>query len=129
MGLNSLFLTASLGTRMKEAGLNTLVGMIVVFSVLILIALIISLFKYLPNNLGQEKDKAQPKVIQKSDSRQGKSSAKKQIKETSNQELTNNTELVAVITAAIMSSMEEEGIVVPEDGLIIKSIRRKTAYK
>ena len=37
----------------------------------------------------------------------------------------NNTELVAVITAAIMASMSEEGIEVPEDGLVIRSIRRK----
>ena len=38
---------------------------------------------------------------------------------------TNNTELVAVITAAIMASMDQEGVEVPEDGLVIRSIRRK----
>ncbi len=48
---------------------------------------------------------------------------------TNGQELANDTQLVAVITAAIMASMEEEGMPVPEDGLIIRSIRRKTTYR
>lgn len=36
--------------------------------------------------------------------------------------LTDNAELVAVITAAIMASMGDEA---PEDGLVVRSIRRK----
>ena len=44
------FLSSSLGLRFQEAVLNTIIGMGVVFGVLILIAFIIYLFKYIPDN-------------------------------------------------------------------------------
>ena len=44
------FLTSSLGERMVEAGLNTILGMVIVFVVLIFISFIIYLFKFLPGS-------------------------------------------------------------------------------
>ncbi len=116
-------LTATLGDRMKEAGLNTIIGMAVVTSVLIVIAAIIYLFKFIP----QPKVKRVARDKKTNNARQSKTSksvAKSTDGSTAMQE-TNSTELVAVITAAIMASMSEEGIEVPEDGLVIRSIRRK----
>ena len=116
-------LTATLGDRMKEAGLNTISGMVVVFVVLMIIAAIIYLFKFLPQPKvkGVAKDK---KANNTKQSKTSKSVAKSTDGSTAMQE-TNSTELVAVITAAIMASMSQEGIEVPEDGLVIRSIRRK----
>lgn len=116
-------LTATLGDRMKQAGLNTIIGMVVVFVLLIIMAAIIYLFKFLP----QAKVKGVAKDKKASNSKQSKTS-KSIVKPTdmsTTMQETNNTELVAVITAAIMASMSEEGIEVPEDGLVIRSIRRK----
>ncbi len=116
-------LTATLGDRMKQAGLNTIIGMVVVFVLLIIMAAIIYLFKFLP----QAKVKGVAKDKKASNSKQSKTS-KSVVKPTdmsTTMQETNNTELVAVITAAIMASMSEEGIEVPEDGLVIRSIRRK----
>ena len=42
------------------------------------------------------------------------------------EDVTDDTELVAVITAAIMASMGSEA---PEDGLVISSIKRRTGSK
>lgn len=116
-------LTATLGDRMKEAGFNTIIGMLVVTAVLIVIAVIIYFFRYLP----QPKVKGVARDKKTNNARQSKTSksvAKSTDGSTAMQE-TNSTELVAVITAAIMASMSEEGIEVPEDGLVIRSIRRK----
>ena len=116
-------LTATLGDRMKEAGLNTIIGMAVVTSVLTVIAAIIYLFKFIP----QPKVKRVAKDKKTNNTSQSKTSkpASKPADRSALAQETNNTELVAVITAAIMASMSEEGIEVPEDGLVIRSIRRK----
>lgn len=136
INLNTLiFLTAStesLGVRMQEATFNTLIGMVVVFVVLLIIAFIIYLFKYIPNgsskkNIKVKQDKSVSK-LQVSKSVAEQISPQKTEKDTSIDDLSKNTELVAVITAAIMASMGEAGIEVPEDGLIIRSIRRKNTY-
>lgn len=124
------FLSSSLADRMKEAGLNTIIGMAVVFVVLIIIAFIIFLFKYIPDG-SDKKPKQDVQVTQATKPVKSEPKTKpsqKAIKGTANQDLTNDTELVAVITAAIMASMSEEGIEIPADGLVIRSIRRKTTY-
>ena len=36
-----------------------------------------------------------------------------------------DTQVVAVITAAIMAAMEQEGTPVPADGLVIRSIKKR----
>ena len=130
------FLSTSLADRMREAGLNTIIGMVVVFVVLVIIAFIIYLFKYIPDGsdkkIKQDESKQEVQKTQQAKLVKSKSRAKTSqdvVQDAGDQNLTNDSELVAVITAAIMASMSEEGIEVPEDGLIIRSIRRKTTYR
>ena len=84
----------SLGERMMTALLNTVMGILIVFIVLLLIAWIISLFKYINKFEANQED------------------------------LSDDLELVAVVTAAIHAYEEVEGIEVPADGLVIRSIRK-----
>mgnify|MGYP001272967622 CR=1 FL=1 len=116
-------LSAGMGNKIYEAILTTILGMGIVFVVLILISILISLFKYIPklfepkSNNNLSKSAPAPKVEEVKTSNTSM--------EESNDDLLNDTQLVAVITAAIMASMGEE---TPEDGLVIRSIRRKTKY-
>lgn len=123
--LESMTINAEMGTGeiLKKAGLNTLLGMGTVFIVLIIIAFIISLFKYIP-------------VIQEAFSKKDKKAAepeKKQVAkpQTSVPEKTaDDSELIAVITAAIAAAREEEkqdGT--STDGFIVRSIRRRPSNK
>lgn len=105
----------SFGEKMAKAGLNTLMGMGTVFVVLILISLIISCFSLIP--------KAQALFSGKA----GKADEKKeavdntiaQIEERE-EELADDLELVAVITAAIAASEGAAGT----DGFVVRSVRR-----
>jgi sodium pump decarboxylase gamma subunit len=90
---------------MKNAGLNTLLGMGTVFSVLILISLIISSF-----NLFKKKDKPAPV----------KAATVAPVATSTDENLADDTELVAVIMAAISAF---EGTA-STDGLVVRSIRR-----
>lgn len=108
--VNALY---SFGEKMQKAALNTLMGMGTVFMVLILICLIISLFTFIPKiqEAFSKKDKAEgskavapvvtPQIVE-------------------SEELSDDTELVAVIAAAIAAS---EGAV-STDGFVVRSIRR-----
>ena len=90
-----------------EAVMNTLIGMGTVFVVLILISIIIFLLKYVPKMY--EKKKAEPEA------------AKQEVP------VSDNTQIIAVITAAIAAQMEAEtGVCVPADGLVIRSIKKRT---
>ncbi len=100
------------GEIMGKAGLNTVMSMGIVFLVLIFIALIIAQFKHLGNIFNKPKEipatvlepvPAAPVVIEEEE------------------DLTDDLELVAVITAAIAAAGENECT----DGLIIRSIIRK----
>ena len=105
----------TIGEIFKRAALNTIIGMGTVFAVLIFIAFIISLFKYIPQiqtmfakkSAGNE---AAPAVVE--------------IPEAEEEELVDDGELVAVIMAAIYASMAAEGKSVSKDKLIVRSIRR-----
>ncbi|MCQ2520527.1 MAG: OadG family protein [Lachnospiraceae bacterium] len=96
---------AKAGSQMKNAALNTVLGMGTVFVVLILISLIISSF-----SLFGKANKPAPK--------------KEEVKETPSapveEELSDDTELVAVIMAAI-SAYEGNA---STDGYVVRSIRR-----
>ena len=105
----------SLGERMKDAGINTILSIAIVFIVLIFIAFIISLMKYIPKLFGLDKKEEVPVVA-----------TVPTTPVVEEEDVTDDTELVAVITAAIMASMENEA---PEDGLVISSIKRRTASK
>ena len=93
------------GKHMGDAGLNTLLGMGSVFIVLILISLLISSFTLL---------KSEPKKAEVT-------SAPVQAPETT-EELTDDTELVAVIMAAISAYESANGG--SSDGFVVRSIKK-----
>jgi sodium pump decarboxylase gamma subunit len=109
----------SFGSLMGRAALNTLIGMGTVFIVLILISLIISLFGYIPKlqesfskkNTVAETPKAAPAV------------AAPVVEE--DEELSDDSELVAVISAAIAAYEESTGGAGVE-GFQVRSIKRAT---
>ena len=107
----------SLGEIMEKAGLNTLLGMGTVFLVLIFLAFVISLLKYIPMlqekfTKKTEKNKTPVKEVPK---------AEVPVVE---EELTDDEELVAVITAAIAAADESVS-----DGFVVRSIRRRKSNK
>ena len=105
----------SFGETMQYALLNTLMGICIVFCVLLLISGLISLFKYI--NRFEQKMTAKTAVPVPA--------APVQEPETdAAEELADDLELVAVITAAIHAYEEAQGNEVPADGLVVRSIRR-----
>lgn len=100
----------SFGELMAEAGVNTLLGMGTVFCVLILISFIISLFKYLNKASAPKKEEK-------------KDSVDKAVEQISANEDTANdddTELAAVIAAAIAAYEGSKSA----SGYVVRSIRR-----
>ena len=97
------------GEILSKAGLNTLLGMGTVFAVLILLAFIISLMKYIPMFMNGMQKK-QPV----------KTETSREVQSVEAVDLTDDLELVAVITAAIAAS---EGT--SSDGFVVRSIRRR----
>ena len=105
------------GEKMAKAGLNTLMGMGTVFAVLILIYGLISLFNFIPKieaAFSKKNEAEKPSPVD---------NAIAQIAE--KEELTDDLELVAVITAAIAAS---EGST-STDGYVVRSIRRVSGSK
>lgn len=100
---------------LTKAGVNTIMSITIVFLVLVFIAFIISLLKYVPRLFGLEKkeEKKEDKVPEVPAS-------------AVEEDVADDTELVAVITAAIMASMGDQA---PADGLRISSIKRRTNSK
>ena len=103
-------LVYTLGEKMEKAALNTLMGMGTVFGVLILISLVIYCFRFIGDlqNIGKKKQTAEavatnnvPEVVEVAP-------------------LTDDLELVAVITAAIAAS---EGT--STDSFVVRSIHRR----
>lgn len=108
---------SSLGEKMGKAGLNTLIGMGTVFSVLILISLIISCFRIIPKLQAKFEKKGKKEEIKS----EGVDKAVAQIVEQEeNADVTDDLELVAVIAAAVAAS---EGAVTT-DGFVVRSVRR-----
>ena len=103
----------SMGGLMTKAALNTLIGMGTVFVVLIFISFIISLFKYISVYENRKKE-------QKEDTASvGVDNAIAQIVSNEEENVEDDLELIAVITAAIAAS---EGT--STDGLVVRSIRK-----
>jgi len=91
-----------------KAIMNTILGMGVVFSVLIFISFIISLFKYIPGLLeGRKKGKPPVDAAAKSEPEDA---------------ISGDPVLAAVITAAIHAFINEE--TVTTDAYVVRSIRR-----
>lgn len=101
----------SLGEKLSKAALNTLIGMVTVFIILIFIIFIISLFKYV--KLFEDKLRKQ-----KADSEKVEEAISS--KDNLEENLMEDEELVAVITAAIMAYETEE----VDDDLLVRSLKR-----
>ena len=115
MSACTLNLEESFGELMARAGLNTLIGMLTVFIVLILISLIISCFGIIPKIQDKMKNKNQATQVEK------EALATETVEE---EELADDTELVAVIAAAIAAY---EGT--SADGFQVRSIKRANTNK
>ncbi|HOO28389.1 MAG TPA: OadG family protein, partial [Lachnospiraceae bacterium] len=103
----------------ERAGLNTLMGMGTVFAVLILLCLIISCFKFIPRiqaSFGKDK-----KTKIETTKNESVDNTIAQIIE--KEELTDDLELVAVITAAIAAA-GTAGTAGGTDGFVVRSIKR-----
>lgn len=113
MNVESLDVSAkfSMGEILTKAGLNTLLGMGTVFAVLIFLAFLISLMKYIPvlMEVFQKKEKT-AEVME--------TTCAETVDEVV--DVQDDLELVAVITAAIAAS---EGT--STDGFVVRSIRRR----
>ncbi len=99
----------SVGEKMSTALMNTLMGMLVVFCVLILISLIIycfNIFPYLEKKKAAKSAPAKPDVVTQIEVRE--------------EQQTDDGELIAVIAAAIAAA---EGT--STDGFVVRSIRRR----
>lgn len=116
--LESLTISAhfSLGEILQKAGLNTLLGMGTVFAVLIFIAFIISLFKYIPaiQAAFAKKSKKEEVVVAETTAAPVEEAV----------DVTDDLELVAVIAAAIAAY---EGTTT--DGFVVRSIKRRKSNK
>ena len=104
-------LVYTLGEKMEKAALNTLMGMGTVFAVLILISIIIYCFRFIGDiqNIGKKK-KAEASAPQSPQAPQVAKEAP----------LTDDLELIAVISAAIAAS---EGT--STDSFVVRSIHRR----
>ena len=124
MVLESASLTQNftLKEKMSKAGLNTLIGISTVFVVLILISLLISLLGVIPKIQKAIADSKAKKAAEKNAAAAaGIENAVNQIIENETAELSDDTELVAVIAAAI-AAYEGAG---NAGGYVVRSIRRR----
>ena len=115
-GYDSISVSADydMSELMTKAALNTLLGMGTVFAVLVLISLLISCFNFIP--------KIQEKFRKKPAQTESAPAAAKAVQPTVVvEEDSDDTELVAVIAAAIAAS---EGAV-SADGYVVRSIIRR----
>lgn len=102
----------SMGEKMAQAGMNTVLGMGTTFVVLIILSLLISLFKYIPamqkkfqHREEEEETEAIPEVPAATAAAEPK---------------TDDQELIAVIAAAVAASEGRTST----DGFIVRSIRK-----
>lgn len=104
----------STGETMKKAALNTLLGMGTVFVMLILIALIISCFKFIPKIEAAFKKESAPASVE------GAAATQKEITE----DVVDDLELAAVISAAIAASED-----IAQDDFVVRSIKRRKSNR
>ncbi len=136
MNLESVFLASKweehwkkVAEAMPEAVSNTVIGILVVFGALVFFSFVISLLKYV-NLIGKKKEaNAEEKAIPMA-------AIENTVAQIEEEELCNDAELVAVITAAIYeyeaaaaaAQAQAQGLPVPartnQNGLVVRSIRR-----
>ena len=103
----------SFATTMKNAALNTIMGLGTVFVILIMLIFLISLFQFIPGS-GAQQEKAKKKAAEEAASAPTPAPvAAAPVQEA------DNSELIAVIAAAIAAS---EGT--STDGFVVRSIRK-----
>ena len=100
---------------MARAGLNTVMGIGIVFLALAFISIVIAIQGRIFQAIN--KKKSAPKTVE---------APKPEVVEEPVEDLSNDEELVAVITAAIYAFEADAGeSYVPADGLVVRSIRRR----
>lgn len=104
----------TMGEILKKAGLNTVLGMGTVFVVLIFISFIISLFGLIGKTQRKKTEPKQAEVLNHPEPEETEAS------EETAEDLTDDLELAAVITAAIAAS---EGT--STDGFVVRSIKKR----
>lgn len=112
--------TRSRGEVIQTALLNTVMSIAIVFLALLLISRIIALFIYINRFETKLKAKNAPQAAAPSPEPEP---------EPEEEELSDDLELVAVITAAIAAYEEENGVMVPADELVVRSIRKVNKAK
>ena len=122
--MGMLAATEEVVTSIPEALVNTVIGMGTVFVVLILISFIIYLLKFVPSLLDRTKKE---EIVVRSENAAPSAPAAKPAEKPAPvvSGNTDDTQLVAVITAAITAAMEQEGTPVAADGLVIRSIKKR----
>ena len=108
----------TLGEKMSKAGMNTLISMGIVFCVLILISLIIYCFKFL--NVFEVNKKKKAQAAQAAKETAAQDNVVTQIEQREVQQTTDDTELVAVIAAAIAASTGTS-----TSDFVVRSINRR----
>lgn len=114
-----MVLISSMGQKLADAGINTLICVIVVFAVLIFISLVISLFSFIPKI---EAKIAQKKIAKQEEQEivaQGIDNAVSQIEAKEQESLIDDLELVAVISAAIAAATGSS-----TDDFVVRAIRK-----
>lgn len=106
----------SLGERMTNAAFNAVIGIVSVFLVLLLISFVISLFKYIPKIQNTFKNRKKGSAVEALEN------AIAQIEQ--NEENNDDTELIAVITAAICAATGTSS-----DSFVVRSIRKADRKK
>ena len=104
-----------MGKTLQRAGLNTLMGVGTVFVMLILLSLLISLFRFIPNP--EAKKAAEAKAAK--EVKEAEAAAAAPAVQAAEENLADDGELVAVIAAAIAAA---EGTTT--DGFVVRSIRK-----
>lgn len=122
--MGMLAATEEVVTSIPEALVNTVIGMGTVFVVLTLISFIIYLLKFVPSLLDRSKKE---EIVVRSENAAPSAPAAKPAEKPAPvvSGNTDDTQLVAVITAAITAAMEQEGTPVAADGLVIRSIKKR----
>lgn len=111
-------------TTIPEALLNTVIGMGTTFAVLILISFIIYLLRFVPKLLAGNKE-TKPEKNEAAPAADAVPAEKVPVAEVVPAE--SEGQLAAVIAAAVAAYMtEESGVPVSADGLVIRSIKKRT---
>lgn len=113
-------------TTIPQALVNTVIAMGTVFLVLILISFIISLFKFIPILMDKLTKKEPVQPVAPAPAPVAAPAPKPVVAEQQTAAPADDTQLIAVITAAVAAAMEQDGIAVPADGLVIRSIKKRS---